>query len=76
MPDIRKGKKVDPSKMDRSKMGIAVAQPPQPGDEVSGQYRYAELVACPCYGHVAWADLNSEVYEWYTCGVCGCPFTA
>lgn len=76
MPDVRKGTKVDPSKMNRAKMGLAVAQPPQQGGEVEGQYRYVDLVACPCYGHVVWAELDSNVYEWFSCGVCGCTFTA
>jgi hypothetical protein len=74
MPDIRKGRKIDPSKMDRTRMGVALAQPQQ-GD-VEGQQKQSHLVSCPCLGHVTWADLDSDTYTWFTCGVCGCPFQA
>jgi hypothetical protein len=31
---------------------------------------------CPCNGDVTWAILDSDVYLWFTCGVCGCLFEA
>lgn len=74
MPEIRKGRKVDPATMDRGRMGVALAQPQQ-GD-VEGQQKQTHLVSCPCLGHVTWADLDSDTYIWFTCGVCGCAFQA
>jgi hypothetical protein len=77
MPEIRKGRKVDPAKMDRARMGVAVAQPPRQDQDVEGQQsKQSHLVSCPCLGHVTWADLDSEIYTWFTCGICGCPFQA
>jgi hypothetical protein len=73
--EIRKGRKVDPRAMDRAKMGVALVQSPQSG-EVQGQQKTSHLVSCPCLGHVTWADLDSDLYTWFTCGVCGCPFQA
>ncbi len=79
MADIRKGKKIDDDKaktLDRNKMGVSTVRPPQAAGDVQGQARYGAWVMCPCNGDVTWATLDTDVYLWFTCGVCGCTFEA
>jgi hypothetical protein len=73
MAEIRKGKKVDPNKLDRTKMGVSQVSPPR-GEEVEAQARYWATVQCPCWGCVTWAYVDDTYYEWFTCGNCGCAF--
>ncbi len=59
--------------LDRRRMGVAtVSAPPTP--EVAGQIRYLVLCCtlCPCCGSALVAQPDPDIYEWYTCGVCGC----
>ena len=75
MAEARTGRKVDPAAMDRTKMRVTLTAAPQPAD-VEGQQKRNDIVSCPCLGHVTWAELDSDTYVWFTCGVCGCPFQA
>lgn len=61
-------------KMDRSKMGVALVNPPADPD-VEAQAQWA-LVECPWCASVVRIWYYSSVYAWYTCGVCGGAFQA
>jgi hypothetical protein len=75
---IREGKKIPPDKvktLDKSKMGVLLGGAPQ-AREVEGQAQYLSYTRCPWCEHVGRSVIDSDMYQWYTCGMCGSPFQA
>lgn len=75
---VKRGTKIDPAdvdRIDRAKLGILLARPPQ--TDVEGQAWYSGYTQCPWCGHVGWAvGLNTESYIDVVCGACGGYFRA
>lgn len=75
---IKRGTKVDPAdaaKIDKSKLGILLAKPPQ--TETEGQAMYSGYTQCPWCGHVGWTvGLDTNYYVDIVCGACGGYFRA
>jgi len=73
--ETKKGTKIsdaDAKKMDRSKMGIAIA-----GEaDVEGQEMYIGIVECPWCGLRGRAILDTDRYSFFGCGHCGHHFHA
>ena len=75
---IKRGTKTDPAdvaKIDKSKLGILLAKPPQ--TETEGQAAYSGYTQCPWCGHVGWTvGLDTNYYVDIVCGACGGYFRA
>ncbi|MCF4165733.1 hypothetical protein L2U69_18865 [Zavarzinia compransoris] len=75
---IKRGTKIDEAdaaSIDKSKLGILLAKPPQ--DATEGQARYNGYTQCPWCGHVGWTvGLDTNYYVNVVCGSCGGLFRA
>jgi len=70
--NVKKGTKIEgeaATKLDPAKGGVLVSKPVDP--EVEGQALYAGYVECPWCSNVGRAVLDTERYNYYTCGSCG-----
>lgn len=54
--------------LDRTKMGVAIAQ--APSAEVEAQYPYWTMAMCPHCGNVGWVQADTDFWKYYTCGWC------
>jgi hypothetical protein len=77
--EIKRGTKIEADEakeLDRSKMAIMLASPPQT-DDVQGQAYYSNYTQCPWCGHIGWTHgLDTDYYVVVYCGWCGQPFRA
>ena len=75
---IKRGTKIeeaDAAGIDKSKLGILLAKPPQ--TETEGQAAYSGYTQCPWCGHVGWTvGLDTNYYVDIVCGACGGYFRA
>ena len=71
------GTKITPeeaAKLDPAKRGVLVVKPLE--QEVEGQYLRQEYTQCPWCGHIGLSIVDTDRYNWYTCGNCVGSFRA
>jgi hypothetical protein len=75
---VLEGKKISDEELktlDRSKMGVALVGAPR-NPEVEGQWLHPQWVQCPWCGNMGRVIVDTNIYLWFTCGLCGGAFRA
>lgn len=75
--DVIKGTKIDAAEaktLDPAKMCVALTA--EPDSDVEGQALVRRITQCPWCDNLGWSVVDTDYYNWYTCGRCGGPFKA